>query len=104
MTTTDLPEGDIPDYQFDSYAAENDEDDSTGYEEQLAGDALSKIQDRKSNFNNFETDSLNVLDELRTPLSADDLIEAIKSARFMASSTRSLIYSKSICFRSFPPP
>lgn len=91
MTAADLPEGDIPDYQFDSYAAENDEESSTGYEDELAGDALSKIQDRKSNFNNFETDNLNVLDELRTPLSADDLILAIKSAHFMASSTRSLI-------------
>lgn len=90
MTAQDLPEGDIPDYQFNSYAAEGEEEDDGGLQEQLASDALSRLQDRKQNFNNFETDNLNVLDELRTPLSADDLITAIKAARFMASSTRAL--------------
>lgn len=89
MNAQDPSEGDIPEYQFDSYAGETDDGD--GLEEQLASDALSRLQDRKQNFNNFETDNLNVLDELRTPLSADDLITAIQAARFMASSTRGLI-------------
>ena len=45
MNAQDPAEGDIPDYQFDSYAGDTDEDDG-GLSEQLASDALSRLQDR----------------------------------------------------------
>lgn len=84
----DATDATVPDYDMDEFMSEDDDD---GMAEQLAGEQLSRIQERKANFNNFDSDGNNVLDALRTPLSASDLIEAIKRTRFMAKTERALI-------------
>ena len=88
MTTYTESEPETPEYDMDVYTDEEED----GYSDQLAGEQLSRIQERKAEFNNYESDGLNVLDQLRTPMSADDLITAIHNAHFLASTERRLIH------------
>lgn len=86
----DASDASVPEYNLNDFITENEgeEDDLA---ETIAGEQLAKIQERKTGFNNFDTDSNNVLDQLRTPLSGTDLIANIKNARFYQQTERGLI-------------
>ena len=77
-------------YDFDSYdTSEDDGDDS--YADQLVDSQVQKNLDRMQNFTQFDAENYNYLAALRTPLSADDLIQHIKNSRFLMSTQRGLI-------------
>ena len=85
----DVNDATVPEYDLSEFSPDESEDD--GLAEQMAGEQLSRIQERKANFNNFDSDGNNVLDALRTPLSASDLVDTIKRAHFLAQTERALI-------------
>lgn len=89
----DSEAGEMPanelDYSFDSY--DSSDDDDTDYADQLADSQVQKNLERMQNFTQFDGENYNYLAALRTPLSADDLIQHIKNSRFLMSTQRGLI-------------